>query len=230
MEEVREKRLIHLRKTTFRDRLTIVEDMMRRVIPKFKLETPSALEVVVCIPEVDAVAGLLVQDFDPNALLDILERTLLDYMERRLQAARTYFGELVKKQINLDESVDPLSLAVGAWFVCQHCDTSHCFPAILGHHCSRRGDGEEDHVEFAILGSKGRYCIWRPKHFQTEVEILAPLVRTFDLDPRTATISDMDAVDTRLRCTRHAKPGEHKIVISALSWRSVVRQLVRCLR
>lgn len=229
MAEVRIERLAKKRKKTLDERFKMLEKVVRNTIPKFSRITPSALEIGICIPEVLEILESSEDEFDLENLEKLVETALSEYTDKRLADARRYLENLIKQHIDLDDSANPLSLAVGSLFSCNYCNGQQSFPDVLGHFCSRRRVILEGKTgEFASHANRYIYPgpvsrIWSQTAFRSEAKKLVVFVRAYGLDPRTATVGEMDASEVRLVCSEHTAG---RVGLPILTWRSAVRHSV----
>lgn len=223
MAGVRVERLARERKKTLEQRYKTLERLMRSVIPKFKRDTPSPLEIAINIPQVLGLLESPQDEMDLEKLEGLIGRALPEYINNRLAEAKNYFEDLVRKDIELDNPKDPLSLAVGSLFSCNHCNYHQGFPEAMGHFCSRRRiilEGEAgEFVSFVLRNIYPVPKMWNKTSFRSEAKKLADYVRSCDLDSQTATTADLDAVEIRLKCVEHSAG---RSIVPILTWRSAV--------
>lgn len=227
MGNVRLEYVARERKRTLDQRYKLLEKHILSVIQRFTRITPSTLEVALRIPEVLELIQLPNDELEEKKLEEMVQKLLPEYKEKRFCDARSYFQELVRQDIELDESTDPLSLAVGSLFSCNQCKCYQSFPEVLGHGClSRRLVLETESGEFVNCVAKNTYPVpkvWSKSAFRSEATKLSEFVRAYGLDPRTATATEMDAAEVRLKCIAHSTG---RTVTPILTWRSAVRHCV----
>ena len=218
-EDIRQTRLKATMKAAIQRRLVVLEQAVLAFRPRRQNE-PSLRDIVFGIPEVKEV---IVQPATTNVTrssFDFLNTSLSAFIEQRKADAVTYLGSLVRDQIKLPNSVDPLSLAVGGIFTCTLCDSSWAWPDILGHTCDVRAGYPYSHrdyyAEVAIAYLPGTN--WQPTNFSVNVDLLTKIINLYGLNPKKATIEDMDKSPVRLTCVKHN--SQHSVQV--MTWRDMV--------
>lgn len=219
MEDVRHDRLKSAMGSTIQERLVVLEQALLAIQPR-RQHDMSLRDIALGIPKVRemivqlAVNKVTITDFN------FLKTTLPAFAKKWKADAATYLGDLVKEKIKLPDAVDPLSLAVGGIFSCTLCNSSCNWPSILSHTCAERAAYPHKHREYYTEVAVAFLPIttWWPTHFEVQMDLLTELVKLYGLNPKEATIAQMDESPLRIQCTEY----KSKYVIRVMTWRDTV--------
>lgn len=224
MNSVRNARLAHERRQILKDRFKVLQRSIEHLLPEFPQMYLPLWEVAHSVQEIRQVIEPTAADFNESQLEEAIKVALPAYAERRMQQAREYFGELVRTELNIPPSQcdDPLSLAVGAYFICLKCRKQHAFPQILRHYTCDTPRMTHDEYGSAAADIFLQEHIWAPQGFSSNATMVAQRIRASGLDPLVATSEDMDGINVRLTCPTHDKCVALQR-ITVRSWRSASR-------
>lgn len=184
------------------------------------------MEVGLRVPGVVEVLESPNDELTEDQLAGLLQTSLPEYVESRLAQARSYFIGLVKEDVELPATADPLSLAIGALFSCNHCNSQHTFPEIMSHNCIGRRvklfQTEKTGEFFSVVSKDIWPCrkVWSQAEFRSEAKRLRAYAQLYGMDPMSDTMEEMDAADARLTCPAH--PSSSSGVVSIMTWQAAV--------
>ena len=229
MDEVRENRLRDSRRKTLLERLNALDKYIKAHCEEFSPRVVYGLEVACSIPEVVRFLDPHNDEFDSRGLERVVDGTIAAYMEDREKRYRQALRALIKTRLDLDESVDPLDLAVAATFHCNTCRRNFTLIHALQHICGgsrsdylylARCEGMSDEYHDDLKEwARRRGIYWRApswRQFEHGFWIAAKVVRECGLDPKTASASDMDAINARFLCP------DHRYYAPVMDWRAMV--------
>lgn len=180
----------------------------------------SRIDTVHYIPETSQLIDPDNPTFDPQDL----EVPIKNCLQTRAQQTLNSLREQIIQQCSLDESTDPFSLAVGSWFMCNSCCTIQSREQVGNHrgHDCRSDVPRPTHVSdeiYDIVKWKFHDRLWSTGWYNESIPVMPKIVEACGLDPKTATIDDLDRADVRLRWARDAHEPDWKPI---MTWRSAV--------
>lgn len=193
--------------------------------PRFHTYHLSYTEVATLIPEIRQLLEPHIDEFDQDALQEVVQQVVPKYAQERMETARKYFGDLVRADIDLDDTTDPLSLAVAWRFTCEHCHLEGEFPRILLHRCRFKLRGLPGPPAYFMLVNDvfRQQSLWSPEGFKTGVKKVEALVRAAGFDPCSASVQDLDNAKFCFKCATHTNGPDGELIIH--TWRSAVSVL-----
>lgn len=157
-------------------------------------------------------------------LSETLEPIIPALLSTWRQQADEELVAMIRKDVMIPSRIsDPKALAVAALYHCLHCGMPLVYPHVLSHSCGSLRHSKEygdflDEFKIALVD--------RPYSFGVDVasDILSPIIKAYGMDPKKATIKDMDNARVRLSCANNC--CQHAGVESILSWRAAVSVLL----
>lgn len=219
MEDVRHDRLKSAMKSTIEERLVVLEQVLLAIQPRRQYDM-SLRDIALGIPKIREVIVQLAVNKVTIADFNFLKTALPAFAKKWKADAATYLGDLVKEKIKLSDAVDPLSLAVGGIFSCTLCGGSCNWPSILSHTCAERAAYPHSYREYytEVVVAFLPVTTWSPTHFEVQMDLLPELVKLYGLNPKEATIAQMDASPLRIQYA----DDKLKYAIRVMTWRDTV--------
>lgn len=233
MEDVRYNRLKKERGPRIYRRLRVLSVAVAAILPRRRGE-PSLCDIALGIPELKPILeepsqeGVTVADFD--FLKTALPAFAVKWREDVQAHLRSVAMEKIKAAgVELAPSVDPLSSAIGSVFICTSCTDSHVirrdylteftYPDLLSHVCIRQAlPYTGNYFADAVAEHLRHLPHWEPAKFQSiGVDMMKGLLEKCGLEPKTATLADLDAL--RFRCLKHHDDWTLRV----RNWQSLVR-------
>ncbi|KAI0768920.1 hypothetical protein BC629DRAFT_805824 [Irpex lacteus] len=231
MENMRAQRLAGLRKQTLTDRLSALEKFTKELASRSPGLDLTPREVAILCPEIPSLLDPDVNaEFNPDDLGEPIQR----YLNKRIEDARDSLRKMIIYECELDPSCDPFSLAVGAWFFCRWCTTARHLDHAIRHHCINLSEpkrppdmcGVYYRLVCKMFVNQGTWCVDR---YRDGVSTVAEIIQACGLDPKTATVDDMDKVDVRFQC-KCSHHRQQQGYMPIMNWRtSAVKSLYTCL-
>ena len=102
------------------------------------------------------------------------------------------------------------------------------FPRVLGHRCLTKPRGRDlsdaaTNLSVLICHRQRWSCDSVITVDQEACEAAVAIIKACEMDPRTATVDDMDQLDARLECLKCLVPNAEENFHIAFGWRSAVR-------
>lgn len=219
--------------------LAVFDAAVAAVMP-YTLGLPSRLDIALGLPQVSKTLARALLDPKSRLIATVdapyrvytadafafLAKALPPFIAQWTQDAAAYLAGLVREKAGgLGADVDPLQLAAGSVFRCTLCDAVEAYPGVLSHACRRRelrSGAETDFMDWCCMLHLPA-ANWQPRDFESEFERLAPVVEAYGLDPRRASVQEMDASPVRLTC----RGGNAKEGMTVMNWLSLVRLVLR---
>lgn len=217
MQKVRETRIRAERKEILQHRLEEMSEFANHLPLRIPGCSTSSIEIALCVPE----TSRLIDPDNPTFNPEDLEVPIRKLLQRRSQKAREKLRQRVIRDYGLDDSVDPFSLAVGSWFACLRypCRSIMSLEQALNHrcYCGYNAMDKPEHVSYELYDVVRRCAeepIWTTAWYSSIPEVMLKVVEACGLDPKTATVDDLDRADVRLRCVCYA----HRTI----NWRPIM--------
>lgn len=223
MDDTRNRRIRVEHSQTLDKNLKLFDEAVAAIEPRVDGK-PSLLDVALGIPAVRETVDSYPNKSTTVESFDFLKTALPIFDAKFEEDAKEYLRDVVRKQIDIDVSVDPLDLAVGNFFVCSLCGTySVTYRGVLAHWCMPRrmhpsGDIEDQYLYKACRQLEGEK--WSPRDFHIDLALMQHLIALLGLDPKTATIKEMNDLSVRLTCMKH----NYKHQVWVKDWRTMVRK------
>ncbi|KAI0768923.1 hypothetical protein BC629DRAFT_805936 [Irpex lacteus] len=222
IQKVRNQRVTAERKEIIKHRLVELSEFVDNLPLRIPGLYISRIDTVHYIPETSQLIDPDNPTFDPQDL----EVPIKNCLQNRAQQTLNSLRKQIIQQCRLDESTNPFSLAVGSWFMCNLCRTIQSLEQVgnhMGHDC-RSDVPQPTHVPdeiYDIVKWKFHDRLWSAGWYNESVPVMPKIVEACGLDPKTATIDDLDRADVRLRWARdaHQEPDWKPI----MTWRSATR-------
>ncbi|KAI0341464.1 hypothetical protein BDW22DRAFT_1359036 [Trametopsis cervina] len=199
MGTIREERERRIRKETLERRLAALDRIVKEWSTRGLIRDVSATEILHGIPEVQDMLSSNKLDLSSQELENALQTLLPRYIETRLQEARKVVGQMISQELGLGPTIDPFSIAISSGFMCSYCSIGLPLHRIVGHICAP---------------SYSR--VWDPESCRRGVKFMKTLIETCGLDPKVATVDDMDGASVRVICRGHKLQGYAPF----MTWRS----------
>lgn len=217
MQKVRETRIRAERKEILQRRLEEMSEFANHLPLRIPGCSISSIEIALCVPE----TSRLIDPDNPTFNPEDLEVPIRKLLQRRSQKAREKLRQRVIRDYGLDDSVDPFSLAVGSWFACLRypCRSIMSLEQALNHrcYCGYNAMDKPEHVSYELYDVVRRCAeepIWTTAWYSSIPEVMLKVVEACGLEPKTATVDDLDRADVRLRCVCYA----HRTI----NWRPIM--------
>lgn len=232
MEEVRRKRAYANKKNMFKDRLELMKNALNPFISN-RWDKEFIVGAAIFNPELYNKIRINEAEFNSKELLDSLW-SATSYLFKQDQGARELFIEETRYRLGLDESVDPLNLALAERFFCSSCSMTLRLSCAPRHQCKFNKPTRPefmDKEDYDLLVDVFRILTpsYENNHPQP-IQLLLTLESTrrieavivaCGLDVRTATAADLDNANVKFQCLSHNSklgPG-----IPIMDWRTAVR-------
>lgn len=232
MEEVRRKRAYANKKNMFKDRLELMKNTLNPFISN-RWDKEFIVGAAIFNPELYNKIRINEAEFNSKELLDSLW-SATSYLFKQDQGARELFIEETRYRLGLDESVDPLKLALAERFFCSFCSLTLRFSCAPRHQCNFHKltkpefmDKEDHDLLVSIFRSlTPSYENNNPQPIQLLLTLestrrIEAVIVACGLDVRTATAADLDNANVKFQCLSHNSklgPG-----IPIMDWRTAVR-------
>ncbi|KAI0093010.1 hypothetical protein BDY19DRAFT_1045335 [Irpex rosettiformis] len=215
MDGVREIRLAAIRKSMVFKRLDVLSRLVGELSEDFRPRQLYSLEVAFSIPRVIAILDPYVEKFDAEELKHTLEETIPTYIADREKQGREGLRSFIKKEFDLNESTDPFSLAAVVWLHCRGCNlvlthfqaSQHCCPSQRSFRLQASEDMNEEYCSILTTWNYGRsQAVWAPQYshyYSYGIDSAVRIIEKCGLDPKTATVHDMDVADVKFVCLGH---------------------------
>lgn len=206
-----------------RQRLHILDQALLAIEPRRQNE-PSLRDIAL-MPEVAEIMVLETNKTYTVADFDFLRDTLPVYTEQWKKDVKSYLSGLVRAKFKLPASADPLSLAVGSVFICKLCNESCAWPNVITHTCWSRETMRPSHRDSytdLVAEFLAGISVWQPSEFHINMDALKQIIEKLGLNPKKATMKQMDESPVRLTCTEHAKES----LLDIKNWRAFVSILI----
>ncbi|GJE86896.1 hypothetical protein PsYK624_029790 [Phanerochaete sordida] len=220
MEEAKRERLEQERIDSISNRIAALASVLQKT-QCLAHNWPLTADVALGVPRVHELLTLPTDATVDAAAFDFLPELLQAWIPSWRAQAAAGLAQLVQETVGeIADGVDPLDLAVGALFLCIGCNSAETFPQVLTHttRCRRWRMGllfqakaaDDAGVPRASFSSAAWHesCVvrpifrlgyWQAKDFTAaNAAVLRRLVELYGLDPRHATIRDMDTSPVRL--------------------------------
>lgn len=225
MEEAKVDRIRAHRKEIMVSRLTSFTGAIAKML-LYKPGVPSPADIALGLPKVREIVEQPVEVEVNEASFESIRDLLPDFVAKWKQDVKTFFSSLVRSSVILPANVDALSLAIGAFFVCECGETRKSYQTASWHQCQKRRLEkkettdlfEESFASTALVDLR----VWQPKGFSAATERVQQVVKLFGLDDTQATPEDMDVCDLRLACkTCDESSSLPKPRMSVMTWRFI---------
>ncbi|CAL1694143.1 unnamed protein product [Somion occarium] len=134
--------------------------------------------------------------------------------------------EFIKTKRGAAEGIDPLRLAIGAYYRCKECGEALWYPNVLIHACLSKCYDNHDYNTLCyewkdqyrsmiseLVGGKH----WDTHHLCFDVKPIWKVIEAFEMDPSRATTEDMDHCQVRLTCNHRICTSDG--VLAVMTWR-----------
>ena len=192
------------------------------------------------IPEIFDLLDPEKAEFDLEESLPTLRALIQDYLKKRDDNNRQELMATLRKELDLNASIDPFSLAVGTYFLCNHCKYAFKCQEAIRHVCRTYGqwslvkpdwmssDYFDTILSFFPANSRitGQYqLMWSAENFRPSFARAATVIKACGFDVKTATVKDLDdAKNLRLICLNHINKRNSKLEYApVMTWRTAVR-------
>ena len=219
MEKIRHDRLKVSRGPTITKRLRVFDEAVLAIQPR-KRNEPSLRDIALNLHEVRKVITRPGSEEVTISSFDFLRTALPDFSQQWTDEINDALRGLVRGQIELGDSVDPLDLAVGSVFICKGCNDPVSLQDVRSHTCRRRAEYPFSNRDYysEIVVQTLPVMNWEPDMLSTDMGLLKSVIEKFGFDPRTATVVNVDASPTRVTCPEH----NPRCVLEIMDWRSAV--------
>ena len=229
MEDVREERLRPIRRVILTERLKVLNECIDTLAPSLKPRQLSVLEVAYKIPAVIEILDPRNEEFDADALEQVLNTIIPTYLDDRAAYRRQALGNHIRNRLDLDASADPFTLAVASVLYCSSCQSDLSLAHALEHCCinshhqvlTQPEDMTDDYWSALIEWTQSRVIAdptWRT--YNLGIYMVSGVIEDCGLNPKTASVDDMDAVNVRFLCHRHPYYSP------VMDWRATVSSIV----
>lgn len=205
-----------------------------KIIPTmqpYRPGAPSPVDIAVGLPVAREIIEQAVEVDVNEESFEVIRNSLPAFVARWQQEVQTFFANLVRSSCDVPADVDPLSLAVGTYFVCDCGHISSSYQNASWHRCKQRLlqlDKSKGDAFMASVASTLPVCshFWQAKGFAV-VPRIQFLVTLLGLDPLRVTSQEMDESSPRLACKKCDGSGRPRHRVTILTWRHLISNHVR---
>lgn len=243
MQEVRKTRLHKIYVNTLKKRVVEVNAAIQKIVAEVGQCRVTPYECKLRIPEIFDLVDPEKTEFDLEESLPTLRALIQDYLKKRDDNNRQDLLVALRNELDLYASVDPFSLAVGTYFLCNYCDHAFKCQEAIRHVCSRhrkcprtKPDWMSNEYFDAIVSSLPKdswgyrtqdQLVWSVENFRPSFARVASAVKACGFDVKTATVQDLDnCKNLRLRCLNHKNKNKTNAkfeYVPIMTWRTAVR-------
>lgn len=211
----------------------MLEGAIQEILSEMAAYNMTSYECEMRISELSDLVDLK-KDFDLERLRPALRNLIQDYLRKQDQIVLQELFIALQREFDLDDCVDPFSLAIESYFHCYFCGCTFNRQQTVRHICRNHAvhspvkpEWASDvyfdavvcclPVEHQLLGPQ---IMWSVDNFQPAFARIASVIKACGFDVKTATITGLDAdTNLRLTCLNHKHPAD----ISIMTWRTAVR-------
>lgn len=231
LEERKRERLQRLKNEAIRKRLRELDAYVLGLEPAngYFFSSVDVARMTKFCELIDVSPDINMTKADFEALTPMLNLAVARWLRELKHELRTK----VRAEVDsIAPDVDPLKLAVGAYWQCTRCkpcDRPLAYPQVLAHRCNTEPlveDTTYGHLVKEVL--QHRRALITAKHLRPLSPFVKAAVTAFGMDPRTTTPAQLDDVPKRCREKfrySHLAPG--RIVVIS-TWRSFVSATFNC--
>ena len=240
MQEVRKTRLRKIYMETLKNRVAEVDPAIEKIVIEVGECHVKSYECKLRIPEIFDLLDPEKAEFDLEESLPTLRALIQDYLKKRDDNNRQELMATLRKELDLNASIDPFSLAVGTYFLCNHCKYAYKCQEAIRHVCRTYGEWSlvkpdwmssdyfDTILSFFPVSSRitGSYqLMWSAENFRPSFARAATVIKACGFDVKTATVKDLDdAKNLRLICLNHINKRNSKLEYApVMTWRTAVR-------
>ena len=147
LERVKTERVEARRREVIASRFKCFMKAVPRLQP-YKPGVPSPVDIALGLPSIREIIEQPVEVDVNEESFEVIRDSLPAFVARWQRDVPNFFANLVKSSYDVPADVDPLSLAVGAYFACECGQTSSSYQSASWHRCKHRrlslGESEGD--------------------------------------------------------------------------------------
>ncbi|KAJ3558977.1 hypothetical protein NM688_g614 [Phlebia brevispora] len=223
LQTCKDERLSKVKEDVLRTRFGRLREMILKEEPPNRISAP--LTYITSLPE---VRSNLDQPYNVRVYVEDWRPYLAGWTDNWRHEVSEHLRSLVRQHVDFPAgcNVDPLTLAVGTYWLCPHCKLHIEYPQILAHRCTKYIPGYAPHDDESqydqVLREVLRYqTIQRLDGLETTAHIVKKIVQLYGLDPAQSTPELMDCLGDRITYLPGA-PCHNPDVFYVMTWRSAL--------